>query len=245
MIHTHTMSQLKTVQEPMKLLAPTSLSAMASYGTNVPTTSITTSAGAIVIPNTSLNYIKLVPVFKSSGLTGTIKFKVTGYSKTNSNPPTQIPQLLFEGQATLYGNNFDYLSATGLTATLASTSTAVVTVASTAGLQVGQTLVKTGGAGAFGATATIASIDSGTQFTVASNHATAGAITFNVRAFTSFNVAQTISKVNGDGKIFNATGITDAAFVLIDTLGCELIEVEFFHSGGTQTLAANAFYGVL
>lgn len=244
MIHTHTMSQLKTVQEPMKLLVPTSLSVMNAYGANKPATSITTSNGAIIIPNTSLNYIKLVPVFASSGLTNPIKFKVTGYSKTNSNPPTQIPQLLFEGQATLYANNFDYLSATGLTATLA-TGTAVVTVASTAGLQVGQTLVKTSGTGVFGATATIASIDSGTQFTVASNHATAGAITFNVRAFTNFNVAQTLVKLNGDGKIYNATGITDAAFVLVDTLGCELVEVEFFHGAATATLSANAFYGVL
>jgi len=244
MIHTHTMTQLKTAQDPMKLLAPTSLSVMNAYGANKPTTSIATSAGAIIIPNSSLNYVKLVPVFASSGLASPIKFKVTGYSKTNSNPPTQIPQLLFEGQATLYANNFDYLSATGLTATLA-TGTAVVTVASTAGLQVGQTLVKTSGDGAFGATPTITAINSGTQFTASVDHATLGAITFNVRAFTNFNVPQTIVKLNGDGKIYNATGILDTAFVLVDTLGCELVEVEFFHGAATAANSANAFYGVL
>lgn len=244
MIHTHTMSQLKTVQEPMRLLHPTSLSVMNTYGANRPVTSITTSAGAIIVPNTSLNYIKLVPTFASSGLTGPIKFKVTGYSKTNSNPPTQIPQLLFEGQATLYANNFDYLSATGLTATL-STGTAVVTVPTTAGLQAGQSLVKTSGAGVFGASPTILSVDSGTQFTANVNHASSGAITFNVRAFTNFNVAQTIVKLNGDGKIYNATGILDTSFVLIDTLGCELVEVEFFHGAATAANSANAFYGVL
>ena len=68
---------------------------------------------------------------------------------------------------------------TGLTATLA-TGTAVVTVASTAGMIPGQSLTATAGPGAFGASAVIASVDSATQFTANVNHATAGAVTFNV-----------------------------------------------------------------
>jgi hypothetical protein len=226
----------------MRLLTATSVQTPTAYAAaNLPTTTnIVSSGGAVVTPNTYLNYLKIVPVFTNGSATP--KFKVTGFTRTNSNPPTFIPQLLFEGSVTLLASNFTYLSATGLTATL-STGTAVVTVSSTAGLQVGQTLVKTAGAGVFGATPTILSIDSPTQFTANVNHATAGAITFNVRAFENFNVAQTITKSFGDGKIYNATGINDTAFVLVDTLGCELIEIEFVSGGATNR--ANAFIGAI
>lgn len=71
---------------------------------------------------------------------------------------------------------------TGLTATL-STGTAIVTVTgvgqTTNGLLVGQGLTITAGTGLFGVGATIASIDSTTQFTMSANHNTAGAITFS------------------------------------------------------------------
>lgn len=68
---------------------------------------------------------------------------------------------------------------TGLQATL-STGTAVVTltVGTTSNILVGQSLVKTSGTGAFGASAKVLSIQSSTQFTASINHATAGAITF-------------------------------------------------------------------
>ena len=75
---------------------------------------------------------------------------------------------------------FDAAGATGQTATLSATNTAVVTVASTAGYPVGATLKRTSGAGAFGSTPSILSVDSATQFTANVNHATADAIVFNV-----------------------------------------------------------------
>ena len=55
-------------------------------------------------------------------------------------------------------------------------------------------------------------------------------------------VATTISKIDGDAKIYNATSSKSGAFVLIDTLGCQLIKVEFIGSGGGT---ANAFYGAM
>lgn len=70
-------------------------------------------------------------------------------------------------------------SIAGVTATL-STGTAVVTVSSTTGMIIGQTLTKTGGTGEFGLAATISSVDSATQFTASVSHLTSGAITFTV-----------------------------------------------------------------
>ena len=75
---------------------------------------------------------------------------------------------------------------TGLIATL-STGTAVVTLTTgnTSGMLPGQTLTKTAGAGVFGASATVASIQSLTQFTASVNHATAGSITFDAGGVTN------------------------------------------------------------
>lgn len=59
---------------------------------------------------------------------------------------------------------------------------------------------------------------------------------------TPMYVATTINKIDGDAKIYNATSSKSGAFVLIDTLGCQLIKVEFIGSGGGT---ANAFYGAM
>lgn len=186
MIHTHTMSQLKTVQEPIKLLsyATNNLSVMgaSTYANNLPTTTInlpSVTAGGVIVPCSSLNYLKLIPVFKT-GITAP-KFKVTGWNKRVDSAGVHngwIPQVLFEGSVTL-GTN---------------------------------------------------------------------AITIN--SASDFRVSLTITKNFGDGKIYNATTINDTAFVIIDTLGSELIEVEFVTSAGTANTAqtanaANAFYGAL
>jgi hypothetical protein len=81
----------------------------------------------------------------------------------------------------------------GLKATLA-TGTGVVslTFGSTAGLTVGDNMIKTGGVGAFNATAVILSVDTATQFTMSTNHTTSGAITFN-RAAASLGFPSSVS----------------------------------------------------
>lgn len=97
----------------------------------------------------------------------------------------------------------------GVTATL-STGTAVVTVTSaggTSGMIPGQTLTKTAGTGAFGASATILSVDSSTQFTASVNHSVAGAITFTVGAATD---------VTADGGGITLKGTTDKTFNWVD-----------------------------
>jgi hypothetical protein len=83
----------------------------------------------------------------------------------------------------MYLDDFYILDNTGTTdlvATLA-TGTALVTLTTgtTANLFAGQALTKTSGIGAFGATPTVLSVQSATQFTASVNHATAGEITFS------------------------------------------------------------------
>lgn len=175
MIHTHTMSQLKTVQEPMKLLSSTNISIASSstYTANLPQTTQPVSSGSVVVfPNTSLNYLKIVPLVLST-VTGA-NFKVTGWNKcvNSSGVVTHwVPQCLFSS----------------------SSMTKI-----------------------------------------------SGNITVNGDTYNRFD---TIVKSQGDGKVFNATGTTDTAFVLVDTLGCELIEIEFLGSTGSTTY--NAFYGAI
>jgi len=183
MIHTHTMTQLKTVQEPMKLVAPgaasvDNLHVATTYDINVPTatqpTTPTSDPSYVVMPNTSLNYLKIVPVFKNS--VGSPKIKVTGWSRAvNSTGATAyyVPQCLFEGSVT---------------------------------------------------------------------YDTTNNITIN--GATDFRAPITIAKNFGDGKIFNATTVNDTAFVLVDALGCELIQIEFLGSGAVSD-GANAFVGAI
>lgn len=84
------------------------------------------------------------------------------------------------------------------TITTAATTTPVTGIASTAGLVVGMTLIKTAGAGAFGGTsntAKIVSIDGPTQITVLSTAAnTTGSVTFNTNT-----VASILSTTDTDG----------------------------------------------
>ena len=186
MIHTHTMTQLKTMQESVKLAsyATNNLSVMgaSTYSNNLPTTTTalpTITAGGVLLGGTSLNYLKIIPVFKT-GITAP-KFKVTGWNKLVNSANVHIgwvPQCLFEGTVTI-GTN---------------------------------------------------------------------AITVN--SASDFRVPLTIVKNFGDGKIYNATTITDTAFVVVDALGCEYLEIEFVTSAGSAGVAqtanaANAFFGVL
>lgn len=176
MIHTHTMSQLKTVQEPMKLLstANITIASATTYTANLPQTTAPVAAGSqVIIPNTSLNYLKIVPIVASG--TTTANFKVTGWNRVvdSTNAITYwVPQCLFSSSS----------------------------------------MTKIAG-----------------NFTV--NGAT-------------YNRFDTIVKAQGDGKVFNATSTTDTAFVLVDTVGCELIEVEFI---GTVAAGStyNAFVGAI
>ena len=126
------------------------------------------------LPASNLNYVKVLPVFKTG--TANPKFKVTGWSKIINSSGVHVgwaPMCLFEGSVTL-GTN---------------------------------------------------------------------AITVNSAA--DFRVAITIVKNFGDGKIYNATTVTDTAFVLIDTLGCEYVEFEFVTSGSLTANSANAYVGTL
>lgn len=177
------MTQLKTPQEPMKLIAPGSIAVDnlhvgTIYTLNVPTTiqptTPTSNPNLVVIPNTSLSYLKIVPLFKQS--VASPKFKVTGWSRAVNNTGATIyyvPQCLFEGSVVF--DSFNNITING---------------------------------------------DS------------------------NFRHPITIAKNFGDGKIFNATTISDTAFVLIDTLGCELIEIEFIGSLPISD-GANAFVGAI
>jgi hypothetical protein len=121
---------------------------------------------------------------------------VTGTSSNLSNFPTTISDIsTFQFHGTrgvdTYIDDFyvaDSLAASNLQATL-SVSSNIVTLkngGSTLGLAVGQTIsLASGSAGAFGtpaapATLAIASISDSTRFSVNANHATSGAVTFNV-----------------------------------------------------------------
>jgi hypothetical protein len=106
MIHTHTMTQLKTVQEPMKLLSATNLTnvAIASLTDDVPSTSMpVTNGNAVVIPASTLSYIKIVPMF-SAATAGQV-IRVTGYTKTDNNA-FFVPQLLYFGTVSAVNTTF-------------------------------------------------------------------------------------------------------------------------------------------
>jgi hypothetical protein len=179
MIHTHTMSQLKTVQEPLKLLRTSTLSHFAvvtagNLTTEIPTTVLPAPSGPgnshtfVVISAPSLNYLKLIPFISLATPSGNA-IRVTGYSLAETG--FYVPQLLFYG-------------------------------------------------------------------TISAVSATSAVI----NASTPMYVATTINKIDGDAKIYNATSSKSGAFVLIDTLGCQNIKVEFIGAGGGT---ANAFYGAM
>jgi len=84
----------------------------------------------------------------------------------------------------------------------------LVIVNSTTGLIVGQALTKTGGTGAFGASPTITSIISATQFTVTPVHATTGSIIFSVGGATD---------VTADGGGITLKGTTNKTIIWVDS----------------------------
>jgi hypothetical protein len=177
------MTQLKTVQEPLKLLrtsaTPTStdnINTVISFTNNIPQAALPTStASAIIIPSTTLNYIKIVPVFKNNVASPNIK--VTGWNKVTNDAgitTAYVPMCLF-----------------------------------------------------------------------ASNSMTiAAANNITVNGANDFRVVTNIVKAVGDAKIFTSTSVNDTAFLLVDTLGCELIEIEFTTTSAIPN-GANVYYGAL
>lgn len=101
MIHTHTMTQLKTSQEPMKLLSTSNKLnvAAASLSHETVTTTIPVSTtSATVIPASSLNYVRIVPLFSTTLAAGQA-IRVVGYTKSDVGN-FFVPQQLFYGTVT-------------------------------------------------------------------------------------------------------------------------------------------------
>ena len=176
MIHTHTMTQLKTVQEPMKLLSATNITnvAIASLTDDVPSTSMPVTANsAVVIPTSTLNYIKIVPMFSTALAAGQV-MRVTGYTKTD-NGAFFVPQLLYYG-----------------------TVSAINTV--------------------------LTVINSQNMFSVATH-----------------------AKTEGDAKVYTATSAQSTASLLVDTIGCHFIKIDFAATaaGGGSVGLCNAFVGAI
>jgi hypothetical protein len=97
-------------------------------------------------------------------------------------------------------------SSTGLVGTITGTgtSTTITGITSTVGLLIGQVITRTSGAGAFGGTTTIASIDSATQITIASTTSnTTGSIVFAAGGATD---------LTADGAGITIKGATDKTF---------------------------------
>lgn len=94
MIHTHTMTQLKTVQEPMKWLSANIPTNTTTIPNEAPTA--TQPTGTSIIQSSSLNYIKIVPMLNALATTQTIR--VTGWSKAVVGTTVYyVPQILFYG----------------------------------------------------------------------------------------------------------------------------------------------------
>ena len=120
---------------------------------------------------------------------------------------------------------------TALTATL-STGTAIVTITSsggTTGLIPGQTVTKTSGTGAFGASPTILSVDSATQITLSVNNATAGAIVFSSGGATD---------LTADGGGITLKGATDKT-ILWDSANLNWTTSENWNIASGKTLKIN------
>ena len=174
MIHTHTMTQLKTVQEPMKLLSATNITnvAIASLTDDVPSTSMPVTANsAVVIPTSTLNYIKIVPMF--SALHAGQVMRVTGYTKTD-NGAFFVPQLLYFGTVSAVNTTFT--------------------------------------------PATV--INSQNMFSVATH-----------------------AKTEGDAKVYTATSAQSTASLLVDTIGCHFIKIDFAATAASGL--CNAFVGAI
>ena len=168
MIHQHTMTQLKTVQDSMKLLKSSNISTATSYTTETAqSTTPATINNCVVVPAGSLNYLKLFPLVSTSANSPTVR--ITGWSRDESGS-YWIPFVLFEG-------SISAISATGTT------------------------------------------VNSATLYQ-----------------------ASNFAKTDGDAKIYGTSASTHTGMLLIDTLGCQLIKIEFKAS---STTTANAFYGFI
>ena len=100
MIHTHTMTQFKTVQDPIKLLSTTNktnITVATLSHENVSATVPVSSGSSTVVPAASLNYIKIIPLF-TAAYTGQA-IRVVGYTKSDVGS-FYVPQLLFYGTVT-------------------------------------------------------------------------------------------------------------------------------------------------
>lgn len=167
------MTQLKTVQEPMKLLSATNLTNVAISGLSddVPSTTMPVTANsAVVIPTSTLSYIKIVPMF-SAASAGQV-MRVTGYTKTDNNA-FFVPQLLYFG--TVSAVNTAYTATT-------------------------------------------------------------------INAQSMYSVA-THAKTEGDAKVYTATSGQSTASLLIDTLGCQFIKIDFAATSAAGL--CNAFVGFI
>lgn len=172
MIHTHTMTQLKTVQEPMNFLSSNISNANVLSGTYLEVPKTTAPTGVNIIPASSLNYIKIVPMLATLATNQTIR--ITGWNEVRSGANIYyVPQMLFYGTLAA-------LNATGVT----------------------------------------------------------------INSVALYSVA-TITKTQGDAKIYNATSAQNTAFMLVDTLGCSLIEIEYFATAGGSATGGNVFYGAI
>ena len=179
MIHTHTMTQMKTVQEPMKLLSATNLINVAIPGLSddMPATTMSaTNGNGVVFPTSTLNYIKIVPMFSSTLAAGQV-MRVTGYTKTD-NGAFFVPQLLYFG--TVSALNTTFTPAT--------------------------------------------SINGQSMYSVATH-----------------------AKTEGDAKVYTATSSQSTASLLIDTLGCQFIKIDFAATAAGVGGAGlcNAFIGFI
>ena len=177
MIHTHTMTQMKTVQEPMKLLSATNLTnvAIPGFTDDVPATTMSvTNGNGVVFQTSTLNYIKIVPMFSlvSGAVAPGQAMRVTGYTKTD-NGTYFIPQLLYFG-------------------------------------------------------------------TVSALNSTYGFITVNS---TNLYSVATHAKTEGDAKVYTATSGQSTASLLIDTLGCQFIKIDFAATAASGL--CNAFIGFI
>jgi hypothetical protein len=120
MIHQHTMTQLKTVQDPMRLLSSAVITSGTSLTNEVATTTQpatpTSNPGYVVVPASSLNYIKIAPYVSSAANSLTIR--VTGWSKTSDTAAVYVPQVLFQGTISAVGANSTTSAGTGTGNTL-------------------------------------------------------------------------------------------------------------------------------
>ena len=112
MIHTHTMTQLKSAQEPMRLLSSGAITSAITLSDEVPSTSQPVStANYVVVPASTLSYIKIAPYVSST--TNAVTIRVTGWSKTSDATSVYVPIILFQGTIATRGTTGTALAGGG------------------------------------------------------------------------------------------------------------------------------------